>query len=451
MEENTDYLTVSALTKYIKYKFDCDRHLQSVLLQGEISNFKHNQKGHFYFSLKDEKAAISCAMFSSYAAKVLFEPKDGMKVFVRGKVTIYEPSGTYSINITEMKSDGIGDLMLQFERLKKEMMQEGYFDVSHKRKIKRIPQTIGVITSPTGAAIRDIINTINRRYPFTRVILYPAIVQGPDAKQNIVKMIEQANKDNLADTLIVGRGGGSIEDLWAFNEKIVALAIYNSSIPVITGIGHEIDFTISDYVSDLRAPTPTAAAELATPDVVELRNEILTKVYIMYKDLKNKIENYKVKLMHLDERLDNASPGNKIIQNKKDLKSLINRLNNQMNNILYQERIAYDALNKRFLLNNPLNIINDKRDGLRRNLKLLNKNINIVIQNKTNEFNIYKEKLNALSPLNLMDKGYSIPRVNGKAIRSVKMVKKDSLIDVSMKDGDIKAKVLEVVSNGEGK
>ena len=323
MDDNAQYLTVSALTKYIKYKFDCDRHLESVLLQGEISNFKHNQKGHFYFSLKDSGATISCAMFSSYASKVNFEPEDGMKVFVKGRVTVYEPSGTYSINITEMKSDGIGDLYIQYEKLKKELEKEGYFSLAHKRPIKRIPSIIGVITSPTGAAIRDIINTISRRYPFTRVILYPAIVQGPDAKENIVKQIERANSDNLCDTLIVGRGGGSIEDLWAFNEKIVALAIYNSKIPVITGIGHEIDFTISDFVSDLRAPTPTAAAELATPDVVELRNEILTSVHMLYKDLMNRFENYKTILMHLDERLDNASPSNKIKENKKDLRALI--------------------------------------------------------------------------------------------------------------------------------
>lgn len=449
MEDNTQYLTVSALTKYIKYKFDCDRHLQTVLLQGEISNFKHNQKGHFYFSLKDEEATISCAMFSSYASKVLFEPEDGMKVFVKGRVTVYEPSGTYSINIVEMKSDGIGDLYVQFEKLKRELENEGYFKLEHKRKIKRIPSTIGVITSPTGAAIRDIINTISRRYPFTKVILYPAIVQGPDAKDDIVRQINKACDDNLCDTLIVGRGGGSIEDLWAFNEKVVALAIYNSKIPVITGIGHEIDFTISDFVSDLRAPTPTAAAELATPDVLELKNEILTTLRIMNKDLKNKIENYKVILMHLDERLDNASPKNKIMQNKKDLKNLIGRLNVSILNKMDIYKMTIESNNKILISKNPINLIRNKENELRSNIKLLNKNVNIILESKNTSFNIEKSKLNALNPLNLMDKGYSIPKVDGKAIKSIHEVKKDSSLDLMMKDGTIKTKVMEVYENGE--
>ena len=451
MEENAQYLTVSALTKYIKYKFDCDRHLQTVLLQGEISNFKNNQKGHFYFSLKDEDATISCAMFASYASKVQFKPEDGMRVFVKGRVTVYEPSGSYSINITEMKSDGIGDLYIQFEKLKKEMQAEGFFDVAHKRKIKRIPSIVGVITSPTGAAIRDIINTITRRYPFTRVILYPAIVQGPDAKDNIVKQIELANSQNLCDTLIVGRGGGSIEDLWAFNERIVAEAIYNSKIPVITGIGHEIDFTISDFVSDLRAPTPTAAAELATPDILELKNEILTSVRMMYKDLMSKIDNFKTILMHLDERLDNASPTNKIKENKKDLRNLINRLNLNIKNLIYQNKLLYESHNKRLLGNNPINLINQKEAELKNNIKLLIMNLNIILDKKKEGFNVLATKLNALNPLNLMEKGYSIPSVEGKAIRSVMDVKKDNVIDLRMKDGHIKTKVLEVTSNGEGK
>ena len=220
MEER--YLTVTALTKYIKYKFDHDHHLDEVLLEGEISNFKHNSRGHFYFTLKDDGAQISATMFASSASKVKFEPQDGMKVFVKGNVTVYEPSGTYQINVKELKSDGIGDLYLAYEKLKNELEALGYFDPLHKKRIPRFPKSIGVITSPTGAAIRDIINTIGRRYPFCNVILYPAIVQGDDAKKDIVKQINKANKDNLCDVLIVGRGGGSIEDLWAFNEKIVA-------------------------------------------------------------------------------------------------------------------------------------------------------------------------------------------------------------------------------------
>ncbi|MDE6047214.1 MAG: exodeoxyribonuclease VII large subunit, partial [Anaeroplasmataceae bacterium] len=231
MEER--YLTVTALTKYIKYKFDHDHHLEEVLLEGEISNFKHNSRGHFYFTLKDENASISVTMFSSFARLVKFEPKDGMKVFVKGNVTVYEPSGTYQINIREMKSDGVGDLYLAFQKLKSELEKEGLFDPEHKQKLPLFPQCIGVVTSPTGAAIKDIIHTVGRRYPLTRIILYPAIVQGEDAKDNVVEQIELANEQGLCDVLIVGRGGGSIEDLWAFNERCVAMAIYNSRIPII--------------------------------------------------------------------------------------------------------------------------------------------------------------------------------------------------------------------------
>ena len=218
------YLTVTALTKYIKYKFDHDHHLEEVLLEGEISNFKHNSRGHFYFTLKDETAQISATMFATYASKVKFEPENGMKVFVKGKVTVYEPSGTYQINVTEIKNDGIGDLYLAYEKLKKELAEKGLFNEEHKKPIPRFPKTIGVITSPTGAAIRDIINTISRRYPLCQIILYPAIVQGDDAKDNIAYQIKKANFDNYCDVLIVGRGGGSIEDLWAFNEPLVEQA-----------------------------------------------------------------------------------------------------------------------------------------------------------------------------------------------------------------------------------
>ena len=272
MEER--YLTVTALTKYIKYKFDHDYHLEDVLLEGEISNFKHNSRGHFYFTLKDDSAQISATMFVSSARNVKFEPTDGMKVFVRGNVTVYEPSGTYQINVKEMKSSGLGDLYLAYEKLKKELEKEGLFDPIHKKPIPRFPKTIGVITSPTGAAIKDIINTITRRYPLCSVILYPAIVQGTDSKDDVAKQIKKANSDNLCDVLIVGRGGGSIEDLWAFNEKVVAYAIYESNIPIISAVGHEIDFTIADFVSDVRAATPTAAAEIATPNIDTLKQNI---------------------------------------------------------------------------------------------------------------------------------------------------------------------------------
>ncbi len=402
MEER--YLTVTALTKYIKYKFEHDHHLEEVLLEGEISNFKHNSRGHFYFTLKDDNAAISVTMFSSFARLVKFEPKDGMKVFVKGNVTVYEPSGTYQINIREMKSDGIGDLYLAFQKLKNELEKEGFFDASHKKKIPLFPTCIGVITSPTGAAIKDIIHTVERRYPLTRIILYPAIVQGDDAKDNIVKQIKKANNDSLCDVLIVGRGGGSIEDLWAFNERVVAEAIYNSNIPIISAVGHEIDFTISDFVADLRAATPTAGAELATPSIEVLKGNVNYYVDRMTKHIKQKLENAKLQVVNIDRRLDSLNP----CLTLKHKKIIINEYSKQLNLLIQR----------------------------------------IILEKKSN-YKILEGKLGALNPLSIMDKGYSISSVNNEIITDVNQVKKDDILITKMKNGEIKSKILEVEVNGK--
>ncbi len=402
MEER--YLTVTALTKYISYKFDHDKHLEDVLLEGEISNFKRNSRGHFYFKLKDENASIDATMFAMYASRVKIELSDGMKVFVRGKVQVYQPSGTYSINIKEIKSDGIGDLYLAFEKLKKELEEEGLFNPDHKRPIPRFPKTIGVVTSPTGAAIKDIINTISRRYPMCHLILYPAIVQGDDAKDDIANQIKRANFDGLCDVLIVGRGGGSIEDLWAFNEREVAYAIYNSNIPVISAVGHEINFTIADFVADIRAATPTAGAEIATPNVDVLKETINGYVDTLTKRVLNLIDNYRNALMHLDKRLDNL---------------------------------------------NPINVLNHKKEVLNNYNMRLNLLINNILNDKYNKFNLLKNSLEANNPLKIMDKGYSISSTNGKVIRSTEDVKCDDVITTRLKDGSVVSKVIEVNKNGK--
>ncbi len=402
MEER--YLTVTALTKYISYKFDHDKNLEDVLLEGEISNFKRNSRGHFYFKLKDENASIDVTMFAMYASRVKIELSDGMKVFVRGKVQVYQPSGTYSINIKEIKSDGIGDLYLAFEKLKKELEEEGLFNPEHKRPIPRFPKTIGVVTSPTGAAIKDIINTISRRYPMCHLILYPAIVQGDDAKDDIANQIKRANFDGLCDVLIVGRGGGSIEDLWAFNEREVAYAIYNSNIPVISAVGHEINFTIADFVADIRAATPTAGAEIATPNVEVLKETVGNYVDTLTKRVLNLIDNYRNALIHLDKRLDNL---------------------------------------------NPINVLNHKKEVLNNYNMRLNLLINNIINDKYNRFNLLKNSLEANNPLKIMDKGYSISSSNGKVIRSIKDVKTDDVISTRVKDGNVISKVIEVNNNGK--
>jgi exodeoxyribonuclease VII large subunit len=271
--DNSKYLTVSALTKYLKYKFDSDENLRVVFLRGEISNFKSHSTGHYYFSLKDETSKINAIMFSMNAKKLPFTPTEGMKVLVSGRVSIYESTGNYQIYVDEMLEDGVGNLYIAFEQLKEKLSKEGLFDPKYKKKIPSIPRKIGIVTAPTGAAVKDILSTIKRRFPICETYLFPSLVQGENAASDIVKRIEQANTYDL-DVLIVGRGGGSIEDLWSFNEEIVARAIFASHIPIVSAVGHEIDWTIADYVADLRAPTPTGAAELVDPNIMDLNKHL---------------------------------------------------------------------------------------------------------------------------------------------------------------------------------
>ena len=398
MASEKTYLTVTALTKYIRYKFDNDVHLTNVLLEGEISNFKRHSRGHFYFTLKDSNAQISATMFAYEAKKVLFEPKDGMKVLVKGSISVYEVAGTYSINICEMEEKGLGNLFLAYEKLKKELQEEGYFDPLHKKPIPLYPKAIGVLTSPTGAAVRDCINTIKRRYPLAKIYVYPTLVQGEEAKYSIVKNIELANEQNLVDTLIVGRGGGSIEDLWAFNEKIVAMAIFNSKLPIISAVGHETDFTISDFVADMRAATPTAAAEIATPNLVNLKESVNIYIGRLNQGINVVLENNKQKLLHLDQRLDSLSP--------------MAKLEN-----LYQKKLEYD--------------------------KLLEMNMNQILNNKAKELSLYTEKLKVLNPLMIMEKGFSIVYKGEKIVKSSKNLNKDDVVTIRFIDGSKKATIME--------
>lgn len=402
MEER--YLTVTALTKYIKYKFDHDYHLEEVLLEGEISNFKRHSRGHFYFTLKDENAAISATMFSSFARSVAFEPSDGMKVFVKGNVTVYEATGTYQINIKEMKSDGVGDLFLAYQKLKEELSKQGYFNADHKKSLPRFPKTIGVVTSPTGAVIRDIINTTARRYPFTKIILYPAQVQGNGAKEEIVRQIERANEQNLCDVLIVGRGGGSIEDLWAFNEKIVAMAIYNSKIPIISAVGHEVDFTIADFVADVRAATPTAAAELATPSLELLKGNVGYYLDILQKHMEAIFSGIRLKLANLDKRIESG---------------------------------------------NPLETLKHKKQLVEERTKRLHLLIQRILELKKGQYQVLVSKASALNPFSIMDKGYSLNRIDGKIVVDVEQVQVGQTLETVLKNGKIKSIITEVQHDGK--
>jgi len=284
------YYSITALNRAIKNMFDSKPELNKVYIKGEISNFKHHTRGHFYFTLKDETSRIAAVMFASSASKMHFEPEDGMKVLVSGRVSVYEANGGYQIYVEEMELDGIGNLYLEYEKLKIMLEQQCLFNIEHKKTIPRFPKKIGIITAPTGAAIKDILSTIKRRFPICETILFPALVQGNGAKESIVEQLTRAQEFNL-DVIICGRGGGSIEDLWAFNEECVARAIYNSRIPVISAVGHEIDFTIADFVADLRAPTPTGAAEMAVPNLVDLKTLVSQYIIRLNENIKGILKN----------------------------------------------------------------------------------------------------------------------------------------------------------------
>ena len=447
MEEK--YLTVSALNKYIKYKFDHDFNLQMVFLKGEISNFKRHSRGHFYFTIKDDKSQISALMFSSDASNVGFEPCDGSKVLVCGRITVYEATGNYQIYVSDMKEDGIGELYVAYEKLKKKLSEEGLFDIEHKKPIPKFPQKIGVITSPTGAAIRDIINTVNRRYPLAKIIIYPSLVQGEDAKYNIVEQIKRANIDNIVDVIILARGGGSIEDLWAFNEEIVARAVYESIIPLISAVGHETDFTIVDFVSDKRAPTPTAGAELSTPDgktFIKQINEYKTRIETLFL---NRLKDKKTSLIHLDGMLEKVKPDALLRRNEEKLKSYIANLNNCFVKKIDNYSHNLELIKQRLLANNPKYLIDDLTKSINNLEKGLNVSFQKILKEDKSLLDVLIAKLSSLSPLSLMEKGYGIAYFNNHVLTSIDEVKKNDQIKLQVKDGKLDCLVLGKEKNHE--
>ena len=416
---NDKYITVSQLTRYIKYKIDNDVNLNEVFLKGEISNFKAHTRGHYYFTLKDDGSRINAIMFASSTKKLKFMPNDGMKVLVTGKISVFEANGGYQIYVNDMLEDGIGNLYIAYEQLKKKLEAEGLFDQTIKKKIPRIPKRIGVVTAPTGAAIKDIISTIKRRWPIAEIYLFPALVQGEDAKEDIVKQIHNSINYDI-DTLIVGRGGGSIEDLWAFNEEIVARAIYECPVPVISAVGHEIDFTIADFVADLRAPTPTGAAEMAVPDINDIKAYLEQIKIRLNKAITNDIKRYREKLNYLKSRPVLVNPIT-IYQNKEMVfDNIIERLKYSMKDIVSLKEKRLITIKNSYALKSPYQLIDKKA----------NKYLQIV------------SKLETLSPLLTIKRGYSITRIDGKVLSSVKKIKKKDVITVEFSDGDIKAEVL---------
>lgn len=418
---NEKYLTVSAVTRYLKAKFDIDENLQTVYLKGEISNFKAHTSGHFYFSLKDENSKINAIMFRSNASKVIFKPTDGMKVLVTGRISVYEAMGSYQIYVDEMLEDGVGNLYIAFEQLKKKLQAEGLFDEAHKKPIPRIPKRVGIVTASTGAAIRDIMTTIKRRFPICETILFPTLVQGENAKDDIVRNIKRAEDYDL-DVLIVGRGGGSIEDLWPFNEEIVARAIYDCKIPVISAVGHEVDFTIADFVADLRAPTPTAAAELAVPNMSDLKKHIDQLSIRLNEAIYKKVNYLKLYLDSVKNSFVIKNPG-VMFENKKQNLDLMNtKLNELMLGKVDKLKNELEKIKKSYVLTNP---------------KLLYKDNVVCLKNII-------DKLELLNPLNILSRGYSITYMNDKALKSVKEVKKDDILKVKLYDGMLEAKVNKI-------
>ena len=333
MEERV--LTVSALNNYIKSIFDNNIYLQSFLIEGEVSNFKWHSSGHLYFSLKDNSSQINCVMFASSARTLNFTPKNGNKVILRGRLSSYTATGTYQIYVSKMKLAGIGDLFLKFEQLKKELNSLGYFNEDRKKKIPRFVHTIGVVTSPTGAVIRDIIKTINKRYNKVKLILYPTKVQGEGAEKLIAASLNKANEDGLVDVIILARGGGSMEDLWPFNERIVADAIYHSKVPIISAVGHETDFTIADYVADLRSPTPTAAGTYVVPDKESLFEQTNNVYKLLNKIYQNRIDELNMQVLTLDKSLNNLKPTNIIKREKNNLIKVYRELKLLYNNLIF--------------------------------------------------------------------------------------------------------------------
>ena len=383
-------ITVTELNLYVKNKVAEDEYLNNVYVSGEISNFKHHYSGHMYFTLKDENSLIKCVMFKSYTATLNFVPKDGMKVAVLGTVSVYERDGIYQIYAKAMSEDGLGALYEEYEKLKKKLELEGLFDEEHKKKLPFMPKTIGVLTSNTGAVIRDIINVSTRRNPNVNIRLLPVPVQGEGAGDKIAKAIRQMNENKLADVLIIGRGGGSLEDLWPFNEEVVARAIYESEIPIVSAVGHETDFTIADFVADLRAPTPSAAAELVVADVFDVKNTL------------------------------------DIYENR--LKILLKRKTEVM-------RLRYEKVMASKIYKEPLKLVSDKYLEVDRFSKKIENFGALKLQKVKSEFGNLITKLDTLSPLKTLLRGYSITEKNGKIVSSVKELNSGDNLELRFVDG----------------
>ena len=418
MEE--EYISVSELTDNIKRLINSDPNLKNVYVRGEISGFKRASSGHCYFNLKDENSVIPAVMFYGHASRLKFEPENGMKVLVRGYVDVYKSRGNYQLYAQRITEDGLGELHIAFEQLKKELESKGYFDDDLKKPIPKFPKKVGVVTAATGAAIRDIVTTIKRRWPLCEIILFPSLVQGNLAANNIVRQIFVADNEFELDTLIVGRGGGSIEDLWAFNERIVAKAILVCKTPVISAVGHEIDWTIADYVADKRAATPTAAAEIAVPDIREISSKVddfnSRANNVMAKQLNDNLDKF--------ERIKNRPlfKNPYMIHERKvmDLDFIKGRLVSSSKEMIHSNQMRLSKVKNSNVFRDPQSILDEKTNTLSRNI----------------------DKLKVLNPLLTIQRGYAVARSNGRVVSYAKDLNKDDEVELQFKDGKVNTRVL---------
>ncbi|WP_307891975.1 exodeoxyribonuclease VII large subunit [Bacillus swezeyi] len=435
------FVTVTALTKYIKRKFDVDPHLDDLWIKGELSNVKIHSRGHIYFTLKDDNARIQAVMFARQNKSLSFTPESGMKVLVRGGISVYEPSGSYQLYAKEIQPDGIGALHLAYEELKKKLSQEGLFDEKHKKTIPAFPSVIGVVTSPTGAAVRDVITTIKRRYPLVKVIVLPTLVQGINASQSIVNSIEEANRRQLCDVLIVGRGGGSIEELWAFNEEAVARAIFSSGIPIISAVGHETDFTISDFTADLRAATPTGAAELAVPNVLDLLERLKTLEARMTKTMQQDLRKRQERVKNLQSSYAFRYPKRLYAQKEQEFDLVFDRFQKQLALTLDRKKQKLNEQTYKLEMLHPAEQLKQAKKHHVEQTNRLKRNMNVQLKQIHSQFQTVLGKLNALSPLEVMERGYSLTYKENELIKSIEQVQEKDELLIKLNDGTLTCEV----------
>ncbi|MCL7746147.1 exodeoxyribonuclease VII large subunit [Halalkalibacter alkaliphilus] len=434
-----DVLTISEVTRYIKSIMEEDVMLQSVWIRGELSNVKMHSRGHLYFTVKDDKSRMQAVMFAGHNRYLKFKPENGMKVLLRGEVNVYEPYGQYQFYAKEMQPDGVGSLYLAYEKLKAQLEREGLFANERKKAIPLFPSRIAVITSPTGAAIRDIVITLKRRYPIAQITLLPVLVQGDQAPSSITRAIRQADLAGCFDCLIVGRGGGSIEELWAFNDEGVARAISQANVPIISAVGHETDFTISDFVADLRAPTPTGAAELAVPDHQEVRRSLTMQKKRLKKLMIDRLSSESAKLERFKRSYAFRYPEQLIRQKEQQLDGYMDRLKRSVTTTITGPANQLKHLDKSLTMLHPQVRVRQASEQRNQLQAALVKAMKEQIKSKRIPFEKSIGELNLLSPLRLMDRGYSLvyDQKNNSLIKSTQQVAVGSKLDIRLKDGKI--------------